>query len=202
MRRITFALTLSMLCNAQGVITTVAGKGTTLNADGGPASNALLGKTNGVALDSAGNLYIAETSKGLRKVNPQGIISTLGSGIGAFGVALDAAGNAYVGDNGGNIVWKVTPAGTTSIFAGTRTTGFCGDGGPANKAWLNVPYGVAVDRTGNLYIADSENNRIRKVNPQGVISTVAGTGTRGFSGESGWQRNLPDGRRAGIVERR
>ena len=185
MRVLTLLVTTSLLSNAQGIITTVAGKGSALNPDGGPASNALLGKTNGVALDAAGNLYIGETYKGLRKVNTQGIISTLGSGMGPFGVAVDTSGNIYVGDNSGNLVWKVTPSGTTTIFAGTRTSGFAGDGGPATKAWLNVPYGVAVDHSGNVYIADSENNRIRKVDTKGTITTVAGTGSRGFSGDGG-----------------
>jgi uncharacterized protein (TIGR03437 family) len=100
-------------------------------------------------------------------------------------VALDDSGNIYAADNHGNLVWKVTPSGSASIFAGTRTTGFAGDGGPANKAWLNTPYGVAVDHNGNVYIADSENNRIRRVDTQGTIRTVAGTGTRGFSGDGG-----------------
>ncbi len=175
MRILTLILTTSLLANAQGIITTVAGKGTKLNPDGGPASDALLGKTNGVALDSAGNLYIGETYKGLRKVDTQGIINTLGSGMGPFGVALDTFGNIYVADNLANLVWKVTPSGTTSIFAGARTEGFKGDGGPATKAWLDTPYGVAVDHAGNVYIADSQNNRIRKVDANGTITTVAGT---------------------------
>ena len=185
MRILTLILTTSLLSNAQGIITTVAGKGTKLNPDGGPASDALLGKTNGVALDSAGNLYIGETYKGLRKVDTQGIISTLGSGMGPFGVAVDNSGNIYVADNLGNLVWKVTPSGTTTILAGTRTSGFNGDGGPATKAWLDTPYGVAVDHSGNVYIADSENNRIRKVDTKGIITTVAGTDKRGYSGDGG-----------------
>ena len=185
MRILTLILTTSLLANAQGIITTVAGKGTKLNPDGGPASDALLGKTNGVVLDSAGNLYIGETYKGLRKVDTQGIISTLGSGMGPFGVAVDNSGNIYVADNLGNLVWKVTPSGTTSIFAGSRTEGFNGDGGPAAKAWLDTPYGVAVDQSGNVYIADSQNNRIRKVDTKGIITTFAGTNKPGYSGDGG-----------------
>ncbi len=185
MRILTLILTTSLLANAQGIITTVAGKGTKLNPDGGPASDALLGMTNGVALDSGGNLYIGETYKGLRKVDTQGIISTLGSGMGPFGVALDTSGNIYVADNLANLVWKVTPSGTTSIFAGTRTEGFKGDGGPATKAWLDTPYGVAVDHSGNVYIGDSQNNRIRKVDSNGIITTIAGTDKPGYSGDNG-----------------
>jgi len=178
-------LTTSLLANAQGIITTVAGKGTKLNPDGGPASDAILGKTNGVAIDSAGNLYIGETYKGVRKVDTQGIITTLGSGMGPFGIAVDASGNIYVADDGASLVWKVTPSGTTTTFAGTRTTGFNGDGGPATKAWLNVPHGVAVDHSGNVYIADTENNVIRKVDTKGIINTVAGKGSRGYTGDGG-----------------
>jgi uncharacterized protein (TIGR03437 family) len=185
MRTLTLALAASLLAWSQGTITTVAGKGSTLNADGGPASNALLGKSNGVAVDSAGNLYIGETSKGLRKVNAQGIISTVASGVGPFGLAVDGAGNVYFSENDLNVVEKVNPAGTVTRVAGTITAGYSGDGGPATKAWLQTPYGVAVDGAGNVYIADSENNRIRKVDPAGIISTVAGKGTRGFSGDGG-----------------
>ena len=185
MRTLTLVLAASLLAWSQGTITTVAGKGTTLNSDGGPASNALLGKSNGVAVDSVGNLYIGENSKGLRKVDAQGIITTVASGVGPFGLAVDSAGNVYFSENDLNVVEKVNPAGTVTRVAGTITAGFSGDGGPATKAWLQTPYGVAVDAAGNVYIADSENNRIRKVNPAGIISTVAGKGTRGFSGDGG-----------------
>ena len=184
--RILFAiLAAPVFCWSQGIITTVAGNGTTLNGDGGPASNSLLGKTNGVAVDSAGNLYIGETSKGLRKVNTQGIISTLAAGLGAFGVAVDAAGNVFVSENGLNRVDKVTQAGAVATVAGKITSGYNGDGIAATSAWLQTPYGVAVDSAGNLYITDSENNRIRRVSAAGIITTVAGNGTRGFSGDGG-----------------
>jgi uncharacterized protein (TIGR03437 family) len=185
MRILAMILAAPLLGWGQGTITTVAGKGTTLNADGGPASNALLGKANGVAVDSAGNLYIGETSKGIRKVNTQGIISTEASGVGPYGVAVDSIGTVYFSEDGLNRVQKVTPSGALNVVAGTITAGFAGDGGPATKAWLDVPYGVAVDGAGNVYIADSENNRIRKVSSAGIITTVAGDGTRGFSGDGG-----------------
>src|ERR1700676_960030 len=183
MRMLLAMLAAPVFCWGQGIITTVAGNGTTLNSDGGPASNAEIGRANGVAVDNAGNLYIGENYKGLRKVNTQGIISTLAPGLGPFGVAVDSAGNVYLSENLLNRVDKVTPTGVVTTIAGKITAGYNGDGGPATSAWLQTPYGVAVDSGGNVYIADSENNRIRKVNPSGIISTVAGNGTRGFSGD-------------------
>jgi len=100
-------------------------------------------------------------------------------------VALDPAGNLYIADFGNSRVRKVTPGGTISTYAGTGTPGFAGDGGPATAAQLSFPQGVALDSAGNLYIADSNNNRIRKVTPGGTISTYAGTGLQGFSGDGG-----------------
>ena len=101
------------------------------------------------------------------------------------GMALDPAGNLYIADFGNSRVRKVTPGGTISTYAGTGTPGFAGDGGPATAAQLSFPQGVALDSAGNLYIADSNNNRIRKVTPGGTISTYAGTGLQGFSGDGG-----------------
>ena len=107
-------------------------------------------------------------------------------------VALDAVGNMYIADAGlvctgpgGNTVRKVDPNGIITTIAGTGTVGFSGDGGPATVAQLDTPFGVAVDRDGNLYIADLFNYRIRKVDLAGIITTVAGTGERGFSGDGG-----------------
>ncbi len=102
-----------------------------------------------------------------------------------FGVAVDAAGNLFIADAGNNRIRKVTPGGVISTVAGNGTQGFSGDGGPATSAQLNYPWGVAVDTAGNLFIADTDNNRIRKVTPGGVISTVAGNGTTGDSGDGG-----------------
>jgi len=185
MRFLILALAAPLLWGQQGIITTFAGGGTAENADGGPATNAILGNAYGLALDSAGNLYIGETYKGLRKVDKQGIITTLVPGVGPYGVAVDGAGNVYFSEDQLNIIDKVDPAGVVTRVAGTITAGYAGDGGPATKAWLQTPYGVAVDKSGNVYFADSGNNRIRKVDTTGMITTVAGDGTRGFSGDGG-----------------
>jgi sugar lactone lactonase YvrE len=186
-----------------GTISTYAGTGTEgFSGDGGPATAAHLDRPDGVAVDSAGNLYIADSGNSrIRKVTPGGTISTyvgnggygegfLGDGgpataahIRPRGVALDSAGNLYITDFAR--IRKVTPGGTISTYAGTDTPGFAGDGGPATAAQLSFPQGVALDSAGNLYIADSNNNRIRKVTPGGTISTYAGTGLNGFSGDGG-----------------
>jgi sugar lactone lactonase YvrE len=101
------------------------------------------------------------------------------------GVAMDGVGNLFIADAGNHRVLKVRPDGTITTIAGTGMPGFEGDGGPASFARLNEPWGVAVDKAGSLFIADFENHRIRKVTPDGIIRTVAGNGTRGFSGDGG-----------------
>jgi sugar lactone lactonase YvrE len=169
-----------------GIISTLAGDGTcNSSGDGGPATASQLCDPEGISLDSAGNLYIADANKGrIRKITTGGIISTVaGSGGSGFngdgmlatlamirepnGVAIDAAGILYIADSGNNRIRKVTPAGIISTLAGIATSpigSYSGDGGPATAAQLNSPDGVAVDTAGRLYIADSSNNRIRKVN--------------------------------------
>jgi sugar lactone lactonase YvrE len=223
------------------VITTVAG--TYPVGDGGPATQAMLLSPNAVALDSAGNVYIADTSNGrVRKVSLGGVIGTVpgtentypqglavdatgnlytassyyvlkvtpsgevirvaGSGEYGFGgdggpalaaqfagiaaVAVDSAGSLYIADASSHRVRKVDAAGTITTVAGSGTRGYRGDNGPAKDAWLNYPSGVAVDPTGNVYIGDRSNARVRKVTPAGVITTVAGTGTWGFAGDGGF----------------
>jgi sugar lactone lactonase YvrE len=156
-----------------------------------------------VALDAAGNLYIADTSnQRIRKVDASGTISTVaGNGSSGFsgdggaatlaqlnfpqGVALDAAGNLYIADLSNQRIRKVDASGTISTVAGNGTQGFSGDGAAATLAQLTIPQGVALDAAGNLYIADRNNQRIRKVDASGTISTVAGNGTFGFSGDGG-----------------
>jgi hypothetical protein len=191
------------------VISTVAGNGTNATAgDGGPATSASL-RPGGLALDGAGNIYIADPAKSvIRKVNTAGIITTVagnGNGSTAFsgdggpatsasiyiipsnhnGIAVDGAGNLYIADDGHNRVRKVDTAGIITTVAGTGTLGFSGDGGPAKNAMLWRPNAVAVDGAGNLYIADADNFRIRKVDTAGVITTVAGNGAIGSSGDGG-----------------
>jgi sugar lactone lactonase YvrE len=183
-----------------GTITTVAGGGKGPLGDGGPATSATLGSPVGVAVDSAGNLYIADSwSNRIRKVSAGTITTVAGNGIGGFsgdggpatsasldgpyGAAVDAAGNVYIADWQNNRIRKVS-GGTITTVAGNGNQGFSGDGGPATSASLNQPQGVAVDSVGNLYIADSGNERIRKVSG-GTITTVAGSGSYGFSGDGG-----------------
>ncbi len=187
-----------------GVITTVAGNGTKgFSGDGGPASSASLSIPSGIGVDSSGNLYIADTGNvRVRRVSPKGVIDTVaGETINEFGgdggpagsaklnsprsVTIDPTGNLYVADTQNQRVRKVTPAGIITTVAGNGTRGFSGDGGLAITAALADPYGVAVDAAGNLYIGDTGNHRIRKVTPEGVITTVAGNGSEGFSGDGG-----------------
>ena len=200
------ALTCCSMARAQGIITTVAGNGSSgFSGDGGPATSAKLSlfTSAGVAVDSAGNLYIGDSSNSrVRKVTPSGTITTVaGNGNPGFsgdggpatsaqlttpvGVAVDPASNLYIADFGGQRIRKVTPAGTITTVAGNGVQGFSGDDGPATSAKLFNPTGVAVDVTGNIYIADYFNGRIRKVTPSGIITTVAGTGVSGFSGDGG-----------------
>ncbi len=190
--------------DAAGVITTVAGNGRQgYGGDGGPAVAAQLSFPIGVALDGAGNLYIADSvSNSIRKVDAAGVITTVaGDGTrgyggdggaavaarlyGPTGVAPDGAGNLYIADGGNSRIRKVDAAGVITTVAGDGVLGNSGDGGPASAARLISPRGVALDGAGNLYIADSVGNRIRKVDAAGVITTVAGDGTEGFSGDGG-----------------
>jgi sugar lactone lactonase YvrE len=186
----------------EGIISTAAGSATYgFGGDGGPATSAQLASPLGVAVDASGNLFIADTyNYRIRKVTAAGIISTV-AGNGKYGsggdgrsatsaelatpsaVAVDPFGNLFIADSDNNRIRKVTAAGIISTVAGNGTYGFGGDGGPATSAQLAFPSGVAVDPSGNLFIADSYNNRIRKVTAAGIISTVAGNGTYGFGGD-------------------
>ncbi len=187
--------------DTNGIISVYAGLGQPgYSGDGGSAKNARLNFPAGLAFDSAGNFYIADSSNAVvRKVTPDGLISTVagnytydykgdgGSAKAAAvgdpeGVAVDASGNFYISQGQFNVIRKVTPSGMISTIAGTGVPGFSGDGGPASAAMLYSPFGLKVDGAGNLYIADHYNNRIRTINPQGVISTFAGIGTAGNGG--------------------
>jgi sugar lactone lactonase YvrE len=172
-----------------GIISTVAGNGTPgFSGDGGQATLAMINSPGGIAIDSAGNLYISDTGNNrIRKVTPAGVISTVATtGNSPAGMAFDGNGNLFIAFSGTHNVRKLTPGGTLSNVAGTiLSAGFSGDGGLATLARLSKPLAVAVDASGNLFIADSDNNRIRKVNTAGIISTVAGNGSIGFSGDGG-----------------
>lgn len=183
-----------------GTITTFAGNGESGDTgDGGPATRATLsGGRPGLAVDGSGNLYIADEGNGVRKVTPGGTISTVPftRGLSLNDVAIDATGNLFMADDGSDVIWKLTPGGVLSIFAGVSTANlgslfesFSGDGGPATKAFLNGPFGVAVDATGTVYIADTANYRIRKVPADGIINTMAGNGVYHSSGDGGAAAN-------------
>jgi len=186
-----------------GIISTVAGTGVEgASGDGGPAISAQLGRPTSV-LFSAGNLYIADSSnQRIRKVSSNGTITTVaGNGAPGFsgdggqatnasllfplGMAMDAFGNLYFADGDNNRVRRISPSGVITTVAGDGIGRFAGDQGRATSASLNIPEDVAIDGAGNLFIADAGNNRVRKVDSSGVISTVAGTGTDGFSGDGG-----------------
>jgi len=206
-----FCLLLSAFCLPPSalpqVITTVAGGGWVFRGNGGLATSAPLGRVGAIGTDAAGNVYAAANNdKIVVKVSPAGTLTVVaGNGIGAFsgdggpatsaslantaGVAVDAAGNLYLADSTSNRVRKVSPSGIITTVAGNGTQGFSGDGGPATSASLYWPLGVAVDVSGNLYIADSGSHRIRKVSPSGTITTVAGNGTPAFSGDGGQARS-------------
>ena len=205
----TAILTLVISCCAFGqtyTINTFAGNGTIgYSGDNGPATSAQLNQPWGVAVDAAGNVYIADTvNNRIRKV-ANGVISTVaGNGTLGYsgddgpatsaqlswpaGVAVDSAGNLYVADQNNNRIRKVSNGVITTV-AGNGTPGYSGDNGSATSAKLYGPQGVAVDSAGNLYIADTSNQRIRKV-LNGVIATAAGNGpdlygNGGYSGDNG-----------------
>jgi streptogramin lyase len=189
---------------ASGIITTVAGGATAGWAgDGGPAVAAQLEDAKAVWVAPSGELYIADSgNERIRRVDRSGTITTIaGTGVpgysgdggpavaaqfdGPRGVAGDGAGNLYVADDNNNRVRRIDPSGVVTTIAGTGSAEYSGDGGPARSAQLNHPRGVAVDGRGNVFIADSMNARIRMVDPDGVISTVAGCGRHGFGGDGG-----------------
>jgi trimeric autotransporter adhesin len=182
-----------------GIITTVAGNGaaTTSSGDGGPATNAGLIGPVGIAVDSAGDIFVTDNGEhGVREISATtGVITTVisngstpSSGFGAVaGIAIDGSGNLFIADPVSHRVFKLIAAsGAISIVAGNGTAGSSGDGGPATSAELNYSGAVALDTAGNLYINDALSNNIRKVSAAtGIISTVAGDGTAGFSGDGG-----------------
>ncbi len=192
-----------------GLVSTVAGTGEAgYGGDGGPATSAVLDQPQSVAIDAQGNLYISDfgnhrvreviaatgtiqtvAGNGSWGEGPMGYPATQTVVDGAYAVAFDAAGNFYIDDAGQNCIFKVTVStGILTLFAGTQslTGSFSGDGGPATEATFNQPFGMAFDGDGNLVVADTGNNRIRSVDATtGVITTIAGNGTAGFSGDGG-----------------
>jgi hypothetical protein len=198
---------------ANGAIRLVAGNGREgYRGDHGPATRAELDNPQGVAVNTLGDVFIADTVNNvIREVTPHGEISTFaGSGRAGYrgdggpadraeltsptGVAVDSLGNLYIADAGNNVVRRVSTHGTITTVAGNVAAdqakgglgGFSGDGGPATSAQLNTPQDVALDRSGDLFIADTFNNAVREVTPNGVISTLVNSaGTKGRAGDGG-----------------
>jgi len=179
-----------------GNISTIAGNGQfRYFGDGGPPSAAELNKPSAVALDGSGNLYIVDHDNfRIRRIDAKGTITTIaGTGVYDYsgtgdggpataaklgsveGIAADRLGNVYFSQ--ANVIRRITPGGIIATAAGNGTRGFGGDGGPATRAQLDIPHGLALDAAGNLYIADYFNNRVRKVDTSGIIRTVAGGGS-------------------------
>ena len=192
------------MVSPNGIITTFAGNGLSgFSGDGGSATSAQLSQPAGLALDSSGNLYIADSNNSVvRKVTQAGIISTVAgtggvlgfSGDGGpatqakfmapFGVAVDSAGNLYIADYYGWIRKVTASTGVITTLGGNGTTGYSGDLGPAAAATFYNPTGVAVDNSGNIYVADSNNGAVRVI-ANGIISTIAGNGTLAYTGDGG-----------------
>ncbi len=189
--------------NTAGIISTIAGNGTAgFSGDGGPATDAALYFPCGIAVDGAGNVYIADqVNYRIRKVNTAGIITTVaGNGIDTYSgdggpatdasigqpssLVVDAAGNLYI-TAGLWYIRKVDPSGTITTIAGTGSVGYGGDGGPATAATIGFPKNIAVDAFSNIYFSDYYNNRIRKISNTGIMSTIAGNGSTAYAGDGG-----------------
>ena len=170
---------------AGGNVVTLAGTGVPgFNGDGLPPTATQLFSPGAMAL-SDGTLYFVDTGNTrLRALSPQGAVASV-TKIAARGVGVDRSGNVYVTDASLHQVVRIDLAGHTAVLAGTGTPGFGGDGGAAGAAQLNSPTGLAVDPQGNLYIADTGNQRIRLIGQDGIIRTIAGTGAAGFDGDGG-----------------
>ncbi|MBZ5611966.1 MAG: SMP-30/gluconolactonase/LRE family protein [Acidobacteriia bacterium] len=170
---------------SNGTITTIAGNNTFgYSGDGDVATNASLSDPVAVAVDSSGNIYIADADNNVIRKVSGGNISTIVGGAITKGqlhqpdaIALDAAGTLYIADTLGRRILKFAATATdVTVIAGNQSIGFGGDNGPATKAALDDPMGVGVDGAGNVYIADTFNDRIRRISPDGTITTIAGTG--------------------------
>jgi uncharacterized protein (TIGR03437 family) len=188
-----------------GTITTIAGTGTAgFSGDGGPALEAEFNTPTGIFIDASGNIIVADVgNQRIRRIDTSGNVTTIagngGQGYGGDGgpatsatfyncvrAIADPLGNVYIADQSNHRVRKVTAStGIVNTIAGTGAQGFGGDGGPATSAELNNPTSIALDTAGNLYICDQFNMRIRKVDTSGKITTIAGTGAQGFSGDGG-----------------
>ncbi len=201
MKKILTALLLLPFTLSAHIITTIAGGGSSGLGDGGQATACELDHPSGVALDAAGNLYIADRENNrIRKVAISGVVTTIaGTGAagysgdggpatlaaldGPFAIAIGTSGDIYFSEADNSIIRKIDPTGLIATVAGTGVPGYNGDGILAITAQLSGPGGIAIDDTGNIYVADFDNNRVRKINTSGIISTVAGTGVAGHTGD-------------------
>ncbi len=193
-----------------GILTTVAGNATGgFSGNGGPATKAQLQSPGALAIDKEGNLYIADADNNcIRKVSTTGVITmyagngfAAGTGTGGYsgdggkailaklnqpdGLSIDNEGNLLISDCFNHCIRKVDKQGIISTIAGTGNGGYNGDNGKAKMAMLQYPYGIAVDKKGYIYVADHGNNRIRMIDGNGFITTIAGSGTAGYEGEGG-----------------
>lgn len=194
--------------NADRTIESIAGTGQAgFGGDNGPGTQALLDHPSDVVPDGAGNVFIADTRNNrIRVVNAAGTIRTYagtgdagntGDGGPASaarfsnprGLALAGDGALYLVDQGNSRVRRILANGTVQAVAGSGEAGFAGDGGPALQAKFNSPEGIALDAAGNVYLCDTANHRVRRVSTAGIITTVAGNGVAGFSGDGGQARN-------------
>jgi DNA-binding beta-propeller fold protein YncE len=195
--------------SVEATISLVAGRGVAgYLGDGGPATLAQLNGPTGVAVDAAGGILVVDASNRVRRIAYGTITTIAGSGVAGhvseglplpedggpaidaqmndpIGIAIDRDGSVLIADALYHRVRRVTPDGTITTIAGNGIPSFLGDGGPATAANLQYPTGVALDHDGNVFIADAANHRIRRIDPDGTITTVAGTGAAGFAGDGG-----------------
>jgi hypothetical protein len=204
--------------NSVGIISTFAGTGVSgFSGDGSLASSAQISWPIGIAVDLIGNVYFSDyANQRIRKINTSGIITTIaGTGVAGFSgdggpainsqistpmkLALDVLGNLFIADYNNCRVRKINTSGIITTVAGTGTCGFGGDGGLAINAQLSGPTGLAIDGSGNLYIGDYNANKVRKVDPSGIISTFAGTGVYGAGGDGGPATSAQFGTTTGVA---
>jgi len=191
--------------DSKGIITTIAGDGTYAQngyGDGGLAINARFYDPVAIAIDKKKNIYIADNyDNRIRVINSKGIIHTRYKIDSPEGLAIDKHGNLYVSSSSSQSkVYKIDSAGVITTIAGTNNYGYNGDNIPATTAELNFPVGIYVDDNDNLFIADQRNNRIRKVDTAGIITTIAGTGTESYSGDGGKAKDAELDYPTGIIK--